>query len=440
MAMIATDSIERRILHYVIGSVLLTLLVTIAGISFVNGLFEKSLLTRQMQEERSFILSQANLHEPFVWNTATVQGFYVPASLQGDVEIPEIFRTREFPFTGEIEVGGKKYMLQNAPVDGGRMYLAKDISIYEIQGVAYKWVLGAISLMLLTLAVPFARITSRHLVTPLVDLMGQIKSIEPAPTMPHLAEDGVDQELLVVVRTLNRFLDEMETYVKREKMLLGMASHELRTPISIIAGALDGIEARGETPTADARAMRRIRRAVNGMGTSVHAILSLMRHGDPVSEGVALLLVVQEEMKDVDHIHQGARKRVRLHGEADPRLLADPALVRMLLRNLMHNALQHTSGAVNVVIDTNWIEFRDEGPGLPEHYRALLTAPPVVPTSGAAGLGLFIATLICERLRWQLKWVNAAAGGTVLRVTFGAVPADAFTRGDCKWPRAKVAA
>jgi signal transduction histidine kinase len=437
--MAATNSIERRVIRYVIGSVLLTLLATIAGISIVNTLFEESLLARQMQEERSFIMGHINPSEPYTWDTATVQGSYVPASMQSEAEVPELFRAREFPFIGETEVGEKRFILESTPVHGGRMYLVKDISIYERQDVAYKRVLVVIGLMLLVFAVPLARITSRYLVTPLVDLMGKIKSIEPAPSMPRLSEDGVDQELRVVVRSINRFLDEMETYVKREKMLLGMASHELRTPISIIAGALDGIESRGETPAADAKAMLRMRRAVSGMSASVQAILSLMRHSDLVSDRVAPLLLVQEEMKDVDHIHHRARERVRLHEGADPILLADPALVRLLLRNLMHNALQHTTGIVDVVMEATWIEFKDEGPGLPERYHSVLKTRPAVPTVSAAGLGLFIATLICERLQWQLKLMSTGPSGTVLRVTFGAGSVDVDAQGACNQARTYTA-
>lgn len=430
--MAAVNSIERRVIRYVIGSVLLTLLATIAGISIVNTLFEDSLLTRQMQEERSFITGRINLSEPYTWTTATLQGSYVPESKQAEVQVPELFRAREFPFIGETEVGDKRFMLESAPVNGGRMYLIKDISIYERQDVAYKRVLVVIGLMLLVFAVPLARITSRYLIIPLTDLVGKIKSIEPAPTMPRLSESGVDQELLVVVRSINRFLDEMETYVKREKMLLGMASHELRTPISIITGALDGIESRGETPAADAKAMVRMRRAVSGMSASVQAILSLMRHGDLANDCVAPLLLVQEEVKDVDHTHHLARERVRLHEGADPILLADPVLVKLLLRNLMHNALQHTTGMVDVVMEATWIEFRDEGPGLPQRYHSMLTSRPVVPTVSTAGLGLFIATLICERLQWQLKLRSTGPNGTVLRVTFGATAADVLTQGSRK--------
>lgn len=424
--MAATSSIERRVIRYVIGSVLLTLVVTIAGISIVNILFEKRLLTSQMQEERGFIMSHINPAEPYVWRTATVHGMYVPGAMQSEAELPDIFRSREFPFSGEAEVGEKKFMLSNVPVNGGRLYLAKDISMYERQDVAYKKVLVVIGLMLLALAVPLARITSRHLVTPLVGLMSQIRSIEPAPTMPRLSEKGVDQELLVVVRSLNRFLDEIETYVKREKMLLGMASHELRTPVSIIAGALDGIESRGQTPAADTRAMQRIRRAVSGMSASVQAILSLMRHGDLVSDRVAPLSLVHEEMMDVAQIHQDARERIRLHDGADPILFADPVLVRLLFRNLIQNALQHTTGPVNVVLEAAWIEFRDKGPGLPERYHSVLTSRPPVPTASATGLGLFIATLICERLQWQLKVIDSGPGGTVLRVIFGVSSIESF--------------
>ncbi|HCP76214.1 MAG TPA: histidine kinase, partial [Pusillimonas sp.] len=66
----------------------------------------------------------------------------------------------------------------------------------------------------------------------------------------------------------------------------------------------------------------------------------------------------------------------------------------------------------------NTLEIRDEGPGLTEEARALLayTGPARPPTTVTSGLGLYLVTLIAERLNWPLELAKTIEQGTTIRI------------------------
>lgn len=411
-------SIEQRIRYSGIGIVLLTLFAALSSMLIVNNFMEDAALVSDMQKEREFLLSEVDPESTYTWRTATIHAFWVPAGQQAEADIPDFFSLMPFPYSGEINVDGLNYVVNNIEVPGGRLYLAKDNSLHENNEELFKQAIAAMCLVMVVLAIILVQLTIRQLIAPLTLLTREIEKMEPAATMARLSEQDVDKELQVVAKSFNRFLDEIESYVKREKTLLGMASHELRTPISIISGAMDGIESRGNTSLADIKAMRRIRRAVDEMDASVEAILKLTKYGDQTMTPVPVRDIVMEVLEDAGDAHN-ARERVRLMGTAEPVVIADPVLLKMLVRNLLNNALQHTAGSVNIRIENEWIEVNDEGTGLPQDSRAFLNAGIKRGGLSASGLGLFIATLICERLRWRLLDLdNPMLEGTKLRLMF----------------------
>ena len=103
----------------------------------------------------------------------------------------------------------------------------------------------------------------------------------------------------------------------------------------------------------------------------------------------------------------------------------DPALVRMLLRNLVQNAVRHTRGEVRIDIDATRLTVADAGNGLPEHVRDRLSEPSSSRQLPEDGLGLFIVRLICERLGWRFRALDGSPLGTVFELSW-----DTEARGD----------
>jgi signal transduction histidine kinase len=236
------------------------------------------------------------------------------------------------------------------------------------------------------------------------------------PRLPLAYQDG---ELHTIAQTFNRFLDELESFVKREQSLLSLASHELRTPIAVISGALDVLEHRQQLSKDDKATLARVRRASAEMEANVNMLLKMARR-DPVVETikqVALVNVVEQVLDDLD-AHHDVQARVSLTASPGITVQADPTLVHMLLRNLIQNALQHTTRGIQIRLETGLVQIVDDGPGLTDEQRAILSGQERIDLgdSPLGGLGLYIVTLMCERLQWRVEVVPSHSSGTLIRV------------------------
>lgn len=88
---------------------------------------------------------------------------------------------------------------------------------------------------------------------------------------------------------------------------------------------------------------------------------------------------------------------------------ADPTILAQVFRSLIENSLEHAGTAPRVEIECMAVEnsratfeIRDDGPGIPDHEREVLTSGEETPLQHGSGLGLWIA-----------KWGVTSIGGTL---------------------------
>ncbi|WP_341668746.1 sensor histidine kinase [Alcaligenes sp. SDU_A2] len=422
MARMRNSTIEKRIRRTVLGAILITFLVTVASVLTANDRLEQSLLDMDMQAERDFLLDNARPNEILVWDIATLKAYYVPAGMQQDGRMPELFQGLPFPFSGEIKLGAHTYLITTGPIRDGRLFLAKDITLFETREQEFHRFLLILGLAVVALGIMLSRITGKKLVAPVQQLVAQIRSTTPARRMPRVYADYQDTELRAIAQSFNVFLSELENYVKREQSLMGLASHELRTPIAVIAGALDVIERRGGLESADRAPLLRMRRAVNEMAANIDVLLRLTRRTSSQDrhEPISLAAVLREIQDDLARQLPDARQRLILDIQAQPQVHGDPVLVKILLRNLMQNSLQHTQGPVQATLTDTHADIVDHGAGLPDAYRNYLNdpTPDASELLSLSGLGLFIVGLICERLNWRLHAFAPTPNDNIVRIHF----------------------
>lgn len=423
-AKLVARSIRTRIYRTVFAACLISLTAAVAVVLVGYEDLERSMLELDFKAERDFVLEHADRQAPLSWSTANLTAFYVPAPLIERYVPPQIFRTLPFPFSGEVEIGNRTFLITLGEVSGGRLYLAKDISLFEEREAMFERLLAAAGLGGIMLSLLLSHLSAKRLAGPLQRLAATIRGTRPEQRMPRLALDFEDAELRAVGEGFNSFLDELEAFVKREHSLLSLASHELRTPIAVISGALEILDQRDQLSAEDKRTLQRVRQATAEMGSNVEVLLKLARRQGQAEpqDTLELTAVLQEVLSDLRDTANGAQ-RVRLEVTTAPVVVADSALVKMLLRNLLHNALQHTKGEVRVRLDASSMAIIDRGSGLPESAERLLRerALPRGETAALSGLGLYIVTLICQRLNWVLE-VESSEQGVAVCLQFGDRP------------------
>jgi signal transduction histidine kinase len=419
-------SIARRIYLASFTLSLVAIVVMVLVLIIANEDLEHVMLSIDLSSKRDFILSQNVSNEFLRWDTASLSAIYIPNAQALEQPLPSIFENipDNFParYMEERNVNGNVYLISAENTQQGRLYMARDITLFEDREHLFRLLLFAVGGAIIGLSFLFSIIISRQLTRPLVILSEHIKQTPAGQNMPRLALKYRDRELADIAKTFNHFLSEMEMFVKRERLLISMASHELRTPIAVILGAVEVIEKRGLLQANDAKTLSRIEHSANEMHANISIMLKLSRrevNEELHSVMLSLPAVLEEVLEDLSASYP-VFHRVELRHINKEQVFADPVLVKMLMRNLIQNALQHTSSEIFIDIKGGILEISDQGQGLTPKQRAMIVSD-IDTKAGQSmlnGLGLYIVTLICERLKWVLAVSNNQVEGAIVRINY----------------------
>ncbi len=312
---------------------------------------------------------------------------------------------------------------------GGRLTL-----VYDRGGVAKLVTLFgllplAIVLLVLYLTTWFAFRASRRAFSPVIALARQVRELDPTAPDPGRFDRSrlpaaADDEVQELGDALARYSDRLAEFVVRERQFTRDASHELRSPLTVIQVSSDLLLADEPLTDAGRRAVGRIRRAVGVMDELTNAFLLLARENEVGLPATTVCIndVVTEELGRAQQAAEGRpvtsryTENHRLLIEAPERVLA------ILIGNLLRNAFSHTDqGEVDVSIDSDKVVIRDTGVGMAPEKLAELYRPFVRGESarrGGHGVGLSIVRRLSDRFGWPVKIESRPGVGTSVEISF----------------------
>ncbi len=244
-------------------------------------------------------------------------------------------------------------------------------------------------------------------------------------------------EIAPLTAALNDLLRRLDALLEEERVFNAAAAHELRTPLAgIQLLAETALESAKDASTQDA--LRTIVRSVGRTERVLKQLLTLAQVNSNAArsiplESVALKPLLDEVWMELEPL--AARQGMNLQAipHVGAAVKADPVSLRVLLRNLVENALLHVPAPGKVAImvervgDLWRIQVRDTGPGLPASVRETAGAPfrrGPRQDQGGSGLGLAIATRIAAMHGTTLGFDSLAAeSGQVVSFTLHAADA-----------------
>jgi two-component system sensor histidine kinase KdpD len=221
--------------------------------------------------------------------------------------------------------------------------------------------------------------------------------------------------------------------------LLAAVGHDLRTPLAAATAAVTSLrgsdvewtpEERDELLANADAALARLARLVDDL-----LDLSRLQAGGMTvtSQRVGLDEVVALALDELGP--DGHRVRTEIPEDL-PEVLADPALVRRVVANLVSNALRHstdTAPALTASALGDVVELRvvDRGPGIPAADRERVFAPfqrlGDVDNSTGVGLGLALSRGLAEAMGGSIVPEDTPGGGLTMVVTLPAAGSDGGT-------------
>ncbi len=256
-----------------------------------------------------------------------------------------------------------------------------------------------------------------------------------ADDLSPVSEENLPEEVRPLVQELNLLFGRVRHAFDAQKHFVADAAHELRSPLAALKLQVQGLQ-RAPDDAARTLAVSRLSAGIDRATRLVEQMLALARHEASMAAGakpetVDLAEVARLAISDAVAAAQARRIDIGVaQSDAGATVSGQPEALRMLLRNLIDNAVKYTpeDGRVDVglVKRADAVELRvdDSGPGLPEAERARVldrfyrSGEPQAPGSG---LGLAIVKSIAD-LHGATVTVekSASLGGLCVRVVFAA--------------------
>lgn len=312
-----------------------------------------------------------------------------------------------------------------------RVYVGEQVdSRAAILRAALRGTLGPMLLALPLLALGVWWAVARGL-APLRALGGTLAS-RSADDLQPLAVGAAPTEMLPMLAALNGLFARIATLLESERRFTADAAHELRTPIA-------AIRAQAQVALAEADdALRRdaLRHTIEGCDRAtrlVEQLLTLARleaERAPARQRVELAGLAQSVVAEVAPKALAKHQQVEFDGPAPAVIDGDETLLRVLVRNLVDNAVRYSPAGARIAVrvaregDAVMLEVADSGAGLHDADLQRL-GERFFRVAGSeesgSGLGFSIVRRIAAAHDAQLAVARSAAlGGLEVRVTLPA--------------------
>ncbi len=211
-----------------------------------------------------------------------------------------------------------------------------------------------------------------------------------------------------LARTFNQMFAHLERLFDAEQQFTADASHELRTPVSVIKSACEYAEKYGETPEEQRETLAMIHRQADKMADLIGQLLSITRLDQGTDAAQLQRLDLSGLVQTVCREQPCPADRLRAEVEPGVTVQGDSALLTRLLQNLIDNAFKYgrPEGHVWVTLRREQGEVRltvrDDGIGIPKDaqekvwQRFYQVDPSRSGERGGAGLGLAMVRKIAQ--------------------------------------------
>lgn len=251
-------------------------------------------------------------------------------------------------------------------------------------------------LVLLAIISALAWLAARRQWRPVGRLARVIDAWDKEPDLDALAPtqlpERADADVVTLARGLHGFATRIAGYNQRERNFTRDASHELRSPLTVIKMSADMLSDESELSKFGVRSVKRIQRATREMEALIEALLILARESDlgAGEEEFVVNDVLHKGMDDLQQMLEGRAVDLKLEEPARFALRASPRVFMVLCWQLIRNASQQADhGTILITV-------------LPGAV-AVSNRVDEVPTIDRHGFELAIAQRISERFHWPLE-------------------------------------
>jgi heavy metal sensor kinase len=307
-------------------------------------------------------------------------------------------------------------------------------SLKELQSLLGRTALflGLFSLLIIVMGGLLAYQLAGRVLRPVRTIAGIARSLSERDLHRRVEVKVPPDEMRELVETFNDLLRRLEMAFESLRRFTGDASHELRAPLSLMHAEIELLRSKPRTKDEYERAVTIIATEVEHLSRLTDQLLVLARADagvlNPRVERLDVADFVHETATRWDAVAEKRGVQLDVTAPDSGTVVADPALARRVLDNLIDNAIRHSPAAGRVSIRAErggdgWaFEVADQGPGVPADYRSHLFERFARPDSarsrngGGVGLGLALSSAIARAHGGELRLMARPGAGAVFQL------------------------
>lgn len=394
----------------------------VVGVFLASALLEGVLIRAALDDEVKHFWVQRDRDPDFqLPNTRNLRGYFEDSAPAEVRAMP--------PGYHEWTNDGLDFVVNVTERNGQRLYLVFDRT--NVSRLAAYYGLVPLAAVLLVLYVStwlgFRRL--RRAVSPMIALARKVRELEASSANIGLVQslqvpEDADEEVRELTDALLRYSKRLALFLERERQFTRDASHELRSPLTVIRMAVSILLEEPEISESRRRNTQRIQRAAHDMEELTNAFLLLARESEaglPV-EAICLNDLIAEEVERAKVLAADKPVTAEIRGEHRVFVQAPEKVLSILLGNLLRNAFSYTdAGEVVVEISDGKVRIRDTGVGIAAEKIEDMFRPFVRGEGnrrGGHGVGLTIVRRLSDRFGWPISIVSEPGVGTTVEIIF----------------------
>ena len=329
----------------------------------------------------------------------------------------------------DLTLGQERWRVYSLALDDGVIQVAQPWSVRErlARTVALRVLVPLLALLpLLALGAAWA---VNRAIRPLRQVTAEVERRD-AHSLAPIEGGPLPVEIAPLVGELNRLLARLSAAFASQRAFVADAAHELRSPLTALSLQLQLLERARDSIESDT-ARQRLRAATDRATHLVEQLLALARNEPEQARAlpglVDLVTTASDAIADTQTFADARGTQLQLLTEARPVIHGEADGLRMLVRNLVDNAVRYSPPGSQVTVRVQaasgaaLLVVEDQGPGIPapdrerafdRFYRREGSG------EGGTGLGLAIVSAIARRHGAQALLSDATPHGLRVTVTF----------------------
>lgn len=309
------------------------------------------------------------------------------------------------------------YFIKEYPPENYVFLLGTILTVFGIVGIVAIILLGSRA--------------SRRLLAPIKTMTNAVREISLNQLDRRLEVRGSKTELKDLAQTFNDMMDRIQKSVQQQNRFVSDASHELRTPISVIQGYTNLLARWGKDDRkvleesisalqSEAESMNRLIENLLFLARDDSGTLEVTREQFNIKEIIDEILY-ETSLLETDH-------KILSEKREDLIVSADRKLIKEAVRILVDNSIKYTPSGGAIKLNCYMknrqaiISVEDNGMGiskedLPNIFTRFYRADESrAKENGGTGLGLAIAKLIIDSHQGRIRVWSEPGEGTIFRI------------------------